>query len=165
MTNLTCTCCTTKEMAVSRCCTCHNLLCSNCNSAHQYMRCFENHKVIMLEELKVSGKKIPIHKTLMCDAHQAEPVSSYCVSCQQLVCPDCMKADHRTHHCDTISDAEMRVKQELENLLSEGKAKVDVLMQVCSLFTILHRVVFTYVGIPLVNTKIRTQIFNFRAAN
>lgn len=131
MTNLTCTCCTTKEMAVSRCCTCHNLLCNNCNSAHQYMRCFENHKVIMLEELKVSGKKIPIHKTLMCEVHSNEAVSSYCVTCQQLVCAECMKSEHRTpvHHCDTISDAEMRVKQELENLLGEGKAKVEVLLQ------------------------------------
>lgn len=131
MANLTCTCCTTKEVAVSRCCTCHNLLCANCNSAHQYMRCFENHKVIMLEELKVSGKKIPIHKTLMCDAHSAEVLACYCVSCQMLICAECSKTDHRSplHHCDSITDAELRVKQELESLLTEGKAKVDVLMQ------------------------------------
>lgn len=131
MTNLTCTCCTTKEMAVSRCSTCHNLLCSNCNSAHQYMRCFENHKVIMLEDLKVSGKKIPIHKTLSCETHASETVSSYCVNCQQLVCLECVKTDHRSplHHCDSISDAEIRVKQELESLLTDSKAKVEVLMQ------------------------------------
>lgn len=95
------------------------------------MRCFENHKVIMLDELKVSGKKIPIHKTLMCDTHTTEALSFYCGTCQQLVCTECTKTDHRTplHLCDTITDAETRVKQELESLLGEGKAKVDVLMQ------------------------------------
>lgn len=95
------------------------------------MRCFENHKVIMLDELKVSGKKIPIHKTLMCDTHTTEALSFYCGTCQQLVCTECTKTEHRTplHLCDTITDAELRVKQELESLLGEGKAKVDVLMQ------------------------------------
>lgn len=131
MSSLTCTCCTTKEVAISRCCTCHNLLCNNCNSAHQYMRCFENHKVINLEDLKASGKKIPIHKALMCEMHSDETVTNFCVTCQQVVCVECMKSDHRSplHHCDSITDAEIRVKQELENLLTEGKAKVEVLMQ------------------------------------
>lgn len=131
MANLTCTCCTTKEMAISRCCTCHNLLCNNCNSAHQYMRCFENHKVIMLEDLKVSGKKIPIHKTIMCEVHITESVSNFCITCQQLICVECVKSEHQSplHHCDSITDAELRVKQELENLLTEGKAKVEILMQ------------------------------------
>lgn len=85
----------------------------------------------MLEDLKASGKKIPIHKTLMCETHSNETVTNFCVTCQQVVCIECTKSDHRSplHHCDSITDAEIRVKQELENLLTEGKAKVEVLMQ------------------------------------
>ena len=40
-----CTSCKAKEKAVARCSDCANFLCPNCVTAHQYMRCFENHKV------------------------------------------------------------------------------------------------------------------------
>ena len=42
---ITCTSCKAKEKAVARCSDCANFLCPNCVTAHQYMRCFENHKV------------------------------------------------------------------------------------------------------------------------
>lgn len=41
-----CTSCKAKEKAVARCSDCANFLCPNCVTAHQYMRCFENHKVL-----------------------------------------------------------------------------------------------------------------------
>ena len=40
-----CTSCKAKEKAVARCQDCANFLCPNCVTAHQFMRCFENHKV------------------------------------------------------------------------------------------------------------------------
>ena len=42
---IVCTSCKAKEKAVARCQDCANFLCPNCVTAHQYMRCFENHKV------------------------------------------------------------------------------------------------------------------------
>ncbi len=42
-----CTSCKAKEKAVARCSDCANFLCPNCVTAHQYMRCFENHKVLV----------------------------------------------------------------------------------------------------------------------
>jgi predicted RNA-binding Zn-ribbon protein involved in translation (DUF1610 family) len=42
---IVCTSCKAKEKAVARCSDCANFLCPNCVTAHQYMRCFENHKV------------------------------------------------------------------------------------------------------------------------
>lgn len=50
--NPTCTSCTAKEVAKSRCNTCHNLLCNNCDTAHHYMRCFESHTVVALEDMR-----------------------------------------------------------------------------------------------------------------
>ena len=41
-----CTSCKTQENAVARCSDCSNFLCPNCVTAHNYMRCFEKHKVI-----------------------------------------------------------------------------------------------------------------------
>ena len=40
-----CTSCKAKETAVARCTDCASFLCANCVTAHQFMRCFENHKV------------------------------------------------------------------------------------------------------------------------
>ena len=40
-----CTSCKAGEKAVAKCNDCANFLCPNCVMAHQFMRCFENHKV------------------------------------------------------------------------------------------------------------------------
>lgn len=45
---IVCTSCKAKEKAVARCNDCASFLCPNCVTAHQYMRCFENHKVTPL---------------------------------------------------------------------------------------------------------------------
>jgi hypothetical protein len=40
-----CTSCKAQEEAIARCQDCPNFLCSNCYTAHQFMRCFEDHRV------------------------------------------------------------------------------------------------------------------------
>lgn len=77
-----CTSCKAKENAVARCSDCANFLCPNCNTAHQFMRCFESHKVIAFEDLKRSDQAIPIHKPIFCDYHPAENMKFYCYTCQ-----------------------------------------------------------------------------------
>lgn len=77
-----CTSCKAKENAVARCSDCANFLCPNCNTAHQFMRCFESHKVIAFEDLKRSNKAVPIHKPIFCELHPAENMKFYCYTCQ-----------------------------------------------------------------------------------
>jgi hypothetical protein len=77
-----CTSCKAKESAVARCSDCANFLCPNCNTAHQFMRCFENHKVVAFEDLKQSNEAIPIHKPIFCEYHPAENMKFYCHTCQ-----------------------------------------------------------------------------------
>lgn len=76
-----CTSCKTKEKAVARCSDCANFLCPNCNTAHQFMRCFESHKVIAFEDLKRSSEAIPIHKPIFCRHHPVENLKFYCYTC------------------------------------------------------------------------------------
>lgn len=89
-----CTSCKAKESAVARCSDCANFLCPNCNTAHQFMRCFESHKVVAFEDLKQSKEAIPIHKPIFCECHPAENMKFYCHTCQvswrrveQITCP------------------------------------------------------------------------------
>ncbi|WAQ98973.1 NCL1-like protein [Mya arenaria] len=56
-----CTSCKAKEKAEARCQDCANFLCLNCVTAHQFMRCFENHKVPICNECMVSVHKPPHH--------------------------------------------------------------------------------------------------------
>lgn len=77
-----CTSCKSAEKAISRCADCANFLCPNCNTAHEVMRCFENHHVHTLEDLRKSSKVIPIHKPVLCGIHPTEQVKFFCLQCQ-----------------------------------------------------------------------------------
>lgn len=77
-----CTSCKAKESAVARCSDCANFLCPSCNCAHQFMRCFESHKVVAFEDIKKSNEAIPIHKPIFCEYHPAENMKFYCYTCQ-----------------------------------------------------------------------------------
>lgn len=124
---LACTSCKSKENAISRCNDCANFLCASCDNAHQYMRCFENHKVVKLDDMRNSLEKITIHKPLFCQIHATENLKYYCFSCQIPVCNDCLIADHKgaDHQYEMINDAEKRSRTEIENLMKEAKTKTD----------------------------------------
>ncbi|XP_067640655.1 B-box type zinc finger protein ncl-1 isoform X2 [Eurosta solidaginis] len=126
---LSCTSCKSKEHAISRCSDCANFLCGGCDNAHKYMRCFENHEVVKLEDLQKStaDKPLTIHKPLFCNVHTAENLKYYCFNCQIPVCNDCLIADHKgsEHHYDVIALAEKSVRVDVENLMKEARSKVQ----------------------------------------
>lgn len=125
--SLACTSCKSKENAMSRCNDCANFLCASCDNAHKYMRCFENHTVVLLEELRNSTEKVAIHKPLFCATHTAENLKYYCFNCQVPVCNDCLIADHKgaEHHYELIVEAEKRMRTDLEEMIDKAKIKVD----------------------------------------
>lgn len=45
------------------------------------MRCFENHYVVSLDEIKESDEKIPIHKPIYCNTHK-KVVQFFCSTCE-----------------------------------------------------------------------------------
>ena len=59
-----CTSCKARENAVARCSDCANFLCPACVTAHQYMRCFENHKVRKLIKLRLL--RFPLTRLTVC---------------------------------------------------------------------------------------------------
>uniref|UniRef100_A0A6P7FBJ9 B-box type zinc finger protein ncl-1-like n=1 Tax=Diabrotica virgifera virgifera TaxID=50390 RepID=A0A6P7FBJ9_DIAVI len=123
--DLHCTSCTAKEMAKSKCNTCQHLLCNNCDKAHHFMRCFESHKVVALEDMVKSGIKITVHKPLVCDFHPGENLIFYCLVCSVTACTECIKVDHKGHQFEGILDSEPRVRQEMEGLVKKGKEKIE----------------------------------------
>jgi len=76
--HIVCTSCKSKEEAISRCNDCANFLCNGCDNAHKYMRCFENHHVVRIEDLtKNVHDKLIIHKPVCCRQHVSEIFTIY----------------------------------------------------------------------------------------
>ncbi|XP_013794813.1 B-box type zinc finger protein ncl-1-like [Limulus polyphemus] len=125
-TQIICTSCKAKEKAVARCSDCATFLCSNCVTAHQYMRCFENHKVVSFEEMKTSGDGIILHKPIECPNHVGETMKFYCYTCEVPICNECMVADHKQpqHRYERAADAEVKHRENIENLIKESEEKV-----------------------------------------
>ncbi|XP_061705847.1 brain tumor protein-like isoform X3 [Cydia pomonella] len=123
--SVVCTCCKSKEPAVARCTDCSHFLCSNCNSAHEFMRCFENHRVVPFDALRSSKEKAAVHKPIFCSRHIGESLKFYCCECEVGACTECLTIEHKVgeHRCERIVDAEPNLRAELRTLIAEATAR------------------------------------------
>lgn len=123
--SVVCTCCKSKEPAVARCTDCSHFLCSNCNTAHEFMRCFENHRVVPFDALRSSKEKSAVHKPIFCARHAGESLKFYCCECEVGACTECLTVDHKVgeHRCERIVDAEPNIRAELRNYIAEANAR------------------------------------------
>ena len=123
--SVVCTCCKSKEPAVARCTDCSHFLCSNCNSAHEFMRCFENHRVVPFDALRSSKEKSAVHKPIFCARHAGESLKFYCCECEVGACTECLTVDHKVgeHRCERIVDVEPNLRAELRNFIVEANAR------------------------------------------
>lgn len=88
------------------------------------MRCFEEHKVIVL---KANTESVAIHKPLYCSVHSTENLKYFCYSCETPVCNECLIVDHKgtEHRYEIISEAEKHMRNEVEKLMQETRSKID----------------------------------------
>ncbi|XP_050304187.1 brain tumor protein [Anthonomus grandis grandis] len=133
-----CTGCKHKKLdAVARCVDCANLLCSNCLMAHQFMHCFEGHRVVSLTEIKDEPKNGCISnttnlsngantdKSMFCPRHKAELIKYYCRTCSVPICKECLNMDHPMglHEHELISEAGSKQIEAIQHAISEAKLK------------------------------------------
>ena len=127
---LHCTGCKSKDTnAVARCFDCANFLCPNCVMAHQFMHCFEGHRVSLLKDLQANkddNKKS--EKPIFCPRHKTDILKFFCKTCSQPICKECTVFDHgRGHDCQFIIDIGEKQMDQLRNLEDEAKVKVNEL--------------------------------------
>lgn len=126
---LACTSCKSKDVAISRCNDCANILCASCDNAHQYMRCFETHTVVRLQDLLGQSTEavVAIHKPMFCRVHATENLKYYCQHCQVPVCNECLIGEHKggEHSYEVIADAEVTARVALERLQIESALQVS----------------------------------------
>lgn len=90
------------------------------------MRCFENHHVVILDDLRNSEEKVSIHKPIFCESHPSENLKYFCCYCQMPICNDCVTGDHKgsDHHYELIAEAEKRMRSDVEELMANAKGKI-----------------------------------------
>ncbi|CAD5114233.1 DgyrCDS3375 [Dimorphilus gyrociliatus] len=123
---LLCTSCKFKENAVARCNDCATFLCANCVTAHNYMRCFEKHQVVAINELQSLCDDHLKNKPLACQVHPADSLQYFCSSCQVLACTECLYSQHKDHPCDRVQDVAGRYSSELQQMITQGQSKLSV---------------------------------------
>ncbi len=124
---LSCTGCKSKETnAVARCFDCANFLCANCVMAHQFMHCFEGHRVMTLGELQNNKEDLKVEKPVNCSKHKSEMVRFFCKTCDMPICKDCTMLEHsRGHEYDYLSEISGREVQGLQQLADQAKVKAN----------------------------------------
>ncbi|XP_059144458.1 brain tumor protein-like isoform X2 [Physella acuta] len=124
-----CTSCKAGDNAIARCRTCENLLCPNCVTAHQFMRCFEDHKVVTFEEMIKSGEGIEhLRKPVFCTIHGVESIKFFCCSCMVPACGECVQKSHSSpeHSVKQLTEAVGSKKDTLSDFTKEcGKKLID----------------------------------------
>jgi hypothetical protein len=122
-----CTSCKAGDNAIARCRTCENLLCPNCVTAHQFMRCFEDHKVVTFEEMMSTGEGIEhLRKPVFCTIHAVESIKFFCNSCLVPACGECVQKCHNTteHIVKQLSEAVGARKDTLVDFTKECGKKL-----------------------------------------
>ncbi|XP_017857546.1 PREDICTED: tripartite motif-containing protein 45 [Drosophila arizonae] len=107
-----CSLCSEEINATYHCISCTLNLCSLCKEAHERQRSTSNHHMRNILELRRARKQKQQQfglgdsrqVLLKCGLHGFE-LKSFCISCQQLACPDCLVLQHRNHRHETVAKA------------------------------------------------------------
>ncbi|XP_013411612.1 brain tumor protein [Lingula anatina] len=124
---LSCTGCKSKDTnAVARCFDCANFLCPNCVMAHQFMHCFEGHRVLTLGELQnKNDQEVNVEKSVTCSQHKNEIMKYFCKVCETPICKECTQGDHKGHEHDVTTEVGGKQVEMLRHLVDEAKVKAN----------------------------------------
>ncbi|UYV79631.1 brat [Cordylochernes scorpioides] len=122
---INCTGCKSKESsAISRCFDCANFLCANCEMAHQFMHCFEGHRVYNLNDPN-TRETVKQDKLVHCPRHKTEALKFFCKTCNIPICKECTLLEHpkNIHDYEFLLDSATKHLENMKQLLEESKLK------------------------------------------
>jgi len=118
---ISCTACKTRDVgAVARCMDCAKSLCPHCVMAHQYMHCFEGHRVVTLAELAQRDDG-----PVTCLVHKQQTLKYFCNTCQVPICIDCTMLDHPKgiHELENLNEAAPRQLEHMAHATEDGRTR------------------------------------------
>jgi len=128
--NKSCTGCKSKETAaVARCYDCSNYLCELCAYAHQFMHCFEGHRVINIMS-EQNGKDCSLltsryEKQVACSHHKGELLQYFCKTCVVPACAECIATEHpkSLHDYEVLAECESKHVKHLSQYIHDFRMK------------------------------------------
>ena len=118
-----CTACKSRDVAaVARCLDCSKLLCPHCVMAHQFMHCFEGHRVVTLAELAQRDQR-----PVTCLRHKNEPLRYFCLTCSTPICMDCTLVDHPKgmHEYEPLLEAAPRHLDQICHAMEDSRNRAS----------------------------------------
>ena len=100
--------------ASSKCLDCNKLLCKTCVELHKETKVTKNHSIF----------DVDIEKDIECKEHSDEVVRFYCEPCEACICVLCTFNEHKDHEITQFSDAVVKYKETIQNLLDNCKKKI-----------------------------------------
>ncbi|XP_036328662.1 uncharacterized protein LOC118740991 isoform X2 [Rhagoletis pomonella] len=111
ITKVWCSLCFEEINATYHCISCTLNLCTLCKEAHERQRNTANHRIRNIMELRRARKKQQTlsedntNFTLKCGMHPGFEMKSFCNSCLQIACADCLVLLHKGHRHESIPKA------------------------------------------------------------
>ncbi|KAK6742531.1 hypothetical protein RB195_010039 [Necator americanus] len=124
-----CTGCKSGERASHYCQECTHYLCTNCTMAHQYMHCFEGHRVEPISQIQApvqpSSAASAHERACKCLQHRAQPLRFFCLTCNLAICRECTLVEHAqpSHQYEPISEVADKQLSTMEMLVNEARNK------------------------------------------
>lgn len=109
--------------------------------AHQFMHCFEGHRVLNLSELKEDHKNNGLitnglisnsnngtvngDKTAICPRHKNEILKYYCRTCAMPICKECCTLEHPAglHEYEHVNEAAPKQLEAITHAVQEARTK------------------------------------------
>ncbi|XP_030835766.1 E3 ubiquitin-protein ligase TRIM71-like [Strongylocentrotus purpuratus] len=117
-----CTACKFQQDAVSFCCTCNNYICDRCLDCHQFLKVYEDHEIVSIQDIN-NGKISIGHLSEKCCIHRQENKDMFCEDCKVHVCLKCVIVGHQNHKIKNQADFEQQLRLKVNDLVQRCAAK------------------------------------------
>ena len=112
-----------EKKSSGQCVDCNDMLCSECCEKHTYSRLTISHTVVPLQDVTADNERCVVrlreNKVLSCSEHTDEKLKFYCISCQIVVCRDCVLLSHSSHQVLTTDKVIQKIKDDINRKVKE----------------------------------------------
>ena len=105
------------------CVDCSAFLCSYCTTAHKRMKTFISHQVSSPEISSLKFK--PKQKVIFCQQHPRVVVNMYCVTCEEMICNECLCKPVR-HSVGSLQSLQYHSRHTVHSVTDESLAMYEM---------------------------------------
>ena len=106
------------------CVECKQKMCESCSKSHKRFTVSRHHRLVQLTDEISFRELLEIFDQQLCDLHERDPVTMYCVDCKSALCAMCL-ASHAGHDYETVQAIGEKFRDRLESAIARASNGVD----------------------------------------